>query len=231
MKKRFSSELAYLLGIALIALSSALMQRADFGMSMVVAPAYILHLKLSQVFPWYSFGVSEYLLQGALLILMILIVRRFKRGYLFSFVTAVLYGLILDGFVALLRFLPAGPIPARIVYFILGLLICAVGVALVFNTYIAPEVYELLVKEISDRYRFALGKVKTAYDLISCLCAVILSFVFFGFGNFVGVNIGTLICALLNGFLISRVSVFLGKHFEFADSLPLRPLFEGKRKT
>ncbi|MBQ4258488.1 MAG: hypothetical protein II713_05755 [Clostridia bacterium] len=231
MKKRFSSELAYLLGIALIALSSALMQRADFGMSMVVAPAYILHLKLSQVFPWYSFGVSEYLLQGALLILMILIVRRFKRGYLFSFVTAVLYGLILDGFVALLRFLPAGPILVRIVYFILGLLICAVGVALVFHTYIAPEVYELLVKEISDRYGLSLGKVKTAYDLISCLCAVILSFTFFGFGNFVGVNIGTLICALLNGFLISRVSVFLEKHFEFADRLPLRPLFEGKRKT
>lgn len=230
MKKRFSSELAYLLGIALIALSSALMQRADFGMSMVVAPAYILHLKLSQVFPWYSFGVSEYLLQGALLILMILIVRRFKRGYLFSFVTAVLYGLILDGFVALLRFLPAGPIPARIVYFILGLLICAVGVALVFNTYIAPEVYELLVKEISDRYGLSLGKVKTAYDLISCLCAVILSFAFFGFGNFVGVNIGTLICALLNGFLISRVSAFLGRHFEFSDSLPLRSFFEGKGK-
>ena len=56
MKKKFSTELAYLLGIAMIALSAALMQRANFGMSMVVAPAYILHLKLSQIWTWYSFS-------------------------------------------------------------------------------------------------------------------------------------------------------------------------------
>lgn len=226
MKKRFSSELAYILGIPMIALSAALMQRADFGMSMVVAPAYILHLKLSQTFPWYSFGVSEYFLQGFLLILMIMIVRRFKKGYLFSFVTAVFYGLILDGFVALLAPLPAGGIPGRILYFILGLLICAFGVALVFHTYIAPEVYELLVKEISGRYRLSIGRVKTGYDCISCIAAIVLSFAFFGFGKFVGVGIGTVICALLNGFLISRLSAFLERRFEFHDMFALRRFFD-----
>ena len=226
MKKRFSSELAYILGIPMIALSAALMQRADFGMSMVVAPAYILHLEFSRNFPWYTFGVSEYLFQGVLLILLVLIVRRFRKGYLFSFVTAVLYGLILDGFVALLAPLPAGGIPGRILYFILGLLICAFGVALVFHTYIAPEVYELLVKEISGRYRLSIGRVKTGYDCISCIAAIVLSFAFFGFGRFVGVGIGPVVCALLNGWLISRCSALLERKFEFYDTLPLRKLFE-----
>ena len=225
-KKRFSSELAYILGIVLIALATALMQRADFGMSMVVAPAYILHLKISQTVSWYSFGVSEYLLQGALLILLILIVRRFKKGYLFSFVTAVLYGLILDGFVALAALLPPGGIAGRIACFIAGLLICAFGVALVFHTYIAPEVYELLVKEISEKTKIATSKVKMGYDCISCVAGILLSFAFFGFGTFVGVNIGTVICALLNGFLIGRFSALLERHFEFVDSLPLRRFFE-----
>ena len=43
MKKRlFYTELAYLFGILAIALGTAFMERADFGMSMVVAPAYVL---------------------------------------------------------------------------------------------------------------------------------------------------------------------------------------------
>ena len=69
MKTRrvFYTELAYLLGILTLTLGTALMERANFGMSMVVAPAYILHLKLSQIFPWYSFGVSEYVLQAVVL--------------------------------------------------------------------------------------------------------------------------------------------------------------------
>ena len=225
-RKRFSSELAYFLGIVLIAMATALMQRADFGMSMVVAPAYILHLKISQTVSWYSFGVSEYLLQGALLILLILIVRRFKKGYLFSFVTAVFYGLILDGFVALSALLPPGGIAVRIACFIAGLLICACGVAFVLHTYIAPEVYELFVKEISDKMKIALGKVKTAYDCVSCLIGIIMSFAFFGFGTFVGVSYGTVICALVNGWLISRFSALLERRFEFYDLLPLRKYFD-----
>ena len=40
----FFTELAYVLGILALALGTALMERADFGVSMVVAPAYLLHL-------------------------------------------------------------------------------------------------------------------------------------------------------------------------------------------
>ena len=46
MKKTFYSEYAYIFGILFLALGTALMEKADFGMSMVVAPAYILHLKI-----------------------------------------------------------------------------------------------------------------------------------------------------------------------------------------
>jgi uncharacterized membrane protein YczE len=226
MKKKFSTELAYLLGIAMIALSAALMQRANFGMSMVVAPAYILHLKLSQTWTWYSFGVSEYLLQGVLLIVLCIVMRRFKKGYIFSFVTAVIYGLLLDGFIGLIAPLPLGGIAGRIVYYVLGLVICAAGVALVFHTYIAPEVYELFVKELSDKTGVATSKVKTIYDCVSCIIGIILSFLFFGFGRFEGVNIGTVICALVNGWMIGKAGKWLEKKFEFKDTLPLRKYFE-----
>ena len=46
-KKVFYTELSYILGLVIMAFAAAFTEKADFGMSMVVAPAYILHLKLS----------------------------------------------------------------------------------------------------------------------------------------------------------------------------------------
>ena len=70
--------------------------KSGFGVSMVVAPAYVLYLRISETLPWFTFGKSEYIFQGLLLILLGIAVRRFKWKYLLSFVTAFLYGNILD---------------------------------------------------------------------------------------------------------------------------------------
>ena len=48
MKKKFSNELAYLLGNIFVAIGVALMERADFGVSMVVAPAYLIYRKVQK---------------------------------------------------------------------------------------------------------------------------------------------------------------------------------------
>ena len=45
-KKFFYREWAYVFGLIIMAFASAFSEKAGFGMSMVVAPAYILHLKL-----------------------------------------------------------------------------------------------------------------------------------------------------------------------------------------
>lgn len=55
-KKVFYSELAYVFGMVVLALGTAMMERADFGMSMVVAPAYLVHLRILQAFPAFTFG-------------------------------------------------------------------------------------------------------------------------------------------------------------------------------
>ena len=225
-KKTFYTELAYVLGIVILALGAAFMERADFGMSMVVAPAYILHLKLSQIFPVYTFGMSEYVLQAVLLIVLSAVLRRFRITFLFSFVTAVLYGLTLDGCIALVGLLPEPALAGRTVCFLGGMLLCAAGVSLFFHTYISPEAYELFVKEIAARRAWNINKVKTVYDCVSCLVGIALSFAFFGLWHFEGVKLGTIFCALVNGFLISRCSSLLETWFSFRDALPLRKIFE-----
>ena len=40
MRRTFYTEAAYFIGLIMLALGTAFMERADFGMSMVVAPAY-----------------------------------------------------------------------------------------------------------------------------------------------------------------------------------------------
>ena len=95
-KRLLYSELAYFIGIFVLALGTALMEKADFGISMVVAPAYLIHLKVSEYIPFFSFGVSEYVFQAVLLIFLSLVMGKFKKSYLLSFATAFLYGTILD---------------------------------------------------------------------------------------------------------------------------------------
>ena len=225
-KRIFYAELAYALGIALLALGTALMERADFGMSMVVAPAYIVHRKLVQLLPWFSFGVAEFALQAVLLLVLSMLMGRFKRSYLFSFATAVLYGVVLDLCISAVALLPGTGTLVRLIFYGMGLLLCASGVALLFHSYISPEAYELFVKEIADKWRWKLGWVKTAYDCISCALGIALSFAFFGWGRFEGVKAGTILCALVNGALIGWIDRWLSASLEFQDGLKLRSLFE-----
>ncbi|MBQ5392090.1 MAG: hypothetical protein IIU44_06945 [Spirochaetales bacterium] len=225
MRKTFYTELAYVLGLIFVALGVAFMEKPDFGVSMVVAPAYILHLKISETYSFFTFGMAEYTLQAVLLIIMALVLRRFKLSYLFSFVTAVIYGFILDLCMLLVSYVPMENMALRITYYTLGMVLCSIGISLFFHTYIAPEVYELFVKEVSSKYGVEIHRFKTGYDICSCLIGVILSFIFFGFGVFRGVKWGTIICALINGTLIGLCSKFLEQRFEFKDGLGLRKYF------
>ena len=106
------------------------------------------------------------------------------------------------------------------------MVICAVGVALLFHTYIAPEAYELFVKELGRKTGREISRVKTVYDCCSCALGLILSFAFFGWGQFVGVKAGTIFCALVNGWLIGRCGRWLEGRFAFRDGMKLRKYFE-----
>lgn len=226
MKKTFYTEWAYAAGLVILALGTALMERANFGMSMVVAPAYLVHLKVSQVLPFFSFGMAEYMLQAVLLVALTLLMRRWKRAYLFSFVTAVIYGFALDGSIALMALVPGSGTAFRVVCYLLGMVLCSAGVAMLFRTYISPEAYELFVKELAQKHHLSISRVKTVYDCVSCAVGVALSFAFFGFGAFEGVKAGTIVCALVNGYLIGRLDALYGRCFEFRDGLALRKFFE-----
>lgn len=111
----------------------------------------------------------------------------------------------------------------RAVYYVVGMLFCAAGVSAMFRTYISPEVYELFVKEASAHFGVNINRFKTGYDCVSCLVGVAMSFLAFGLWHFEGVKWGTILCALVNGWIIGRFSAFYEKHWTFYDR------FDGRR--
>ena len=151
-----------------------------------------------------------------------LVMKRLKLSYLFSFITAMIYGTILDGAMALFALLPDGGFGLRVLWYSLGILSCTFGVALLFHTYMAPEAYELVVKELTVKTGKDISQIKTIYDCSSVVLCVVLSFAFFGFGKFVGINWGTAVGAVLNGFLIGRFSKLLEHFFEFKNKWSMR---------
>lgn len=225
MKRKFSSESAYVLGLLLIACGVMLMEKADFGVSMIVAPAYLLYRWLSPVWGFVTFGVAEYCVQAALLLFMMLLIRRFRVPYLFSIITTLLYGFVLDRFMQLGVLLPADALWQRLLYYVLGMLITAAGVSAMFHTYVPPESYELFVKEVSSHFHIDIHRFKTFYDIASCLVAVAMSFLVFGLWHFEGVKWGTFLCALINGRLIGCFSSFYERHWTFYDRFPWRRYF------
>lgn len=91
-KIKLHSETLYLFATVLLAFSVAMLTAADLGISMIVAPAYLLSLKTG----FLTFGQAEYVIQAGLFIVFCLMMRKCKAVYLSSFLTCLFYGAVLD---------------------------------------------------------------------------------------------------------------------------------------
>ncbi|MEE1114663.1 MAG: DUF6198 family protein [Eubacterium sp.] len=223
-------EAGYLIALVLMGFSVAMVAASNFGLSMIVAPAFELSLK----FPFLTFGQAEYVVQGLLLILMYLLIRKVRLIYLASFGTCFVYGLILDLWrFAVPAFNPSvvtpgsQPMPVRIAYYVVGTLLCTISVALFLRVYIYPEVYDLFVKVVSEHFHARFALFKTCFDLSFLALAVILSLTFFG--GIRGIGIGTVITAFVNGTLIGFFGKMIDRYCEVKPFFPkAKAVFAGK---
>lgn len=226
MKKvTLHSEVIYLAAIFILSFSSAMQAAANLGISMIIAPAYVV----SQKFNFLTFGQSEYLVQGILFIAFCIVMKGFKSIYLASFGTCIVYGMVLDMWRTVIpAFNPSitepGSMPMAVRIFMLcfGIIITAIAVALFFHSYLYPQVYDFFTREVSKRYKKDRTKFKIAFDTSCFVTAIVLSLLFFG--ELVGVGIGTLFMTLLNGRLIGFIDKKIAKYCE------VKPLFPKAEK-
>ena len=207
------SEAAYVMAILMLSFAVAILSVADFGLSMIVSPAYLLSLKTGKL----TFGQAEYVLQAALFIVFLIVMRKFKVVYLSSFITCLIYGFALDMWRKIPCFNPTVinsadiKIWIRALAFIGGVLLTSFSIALFYKTYFYPQVYDFFVKGVSLKYGIKTTKFKTAFDLTMLIISVAMSLIFFK--GFVGVKWGTLVMAAVNGTLIGWFLKLIDKFF------------------
>ncbi len=212
MKKiRISSEAVYFIAIAMLAFSVAMCACTNYGVSMIVAPAYILSLK----FPFLTFGQCEYIVQGLLFIVFCILMGKVKLVYFSSFITGLIYGAVLDFWRLVIphfnaNVTPPGSLPTamNIVYFALGMLLTSVSIALFYGIYLYPQVYDFFVKGISAKFGIDRTKFKMCFDAACLAVSFILTFALFG--GICGIGVGTVIITCFNGILIG----FFGRLFQ-----------------
>lgn len=217
MKKiTFYSELVYIVSLLILSFSVSMVSATDFGLSMIVSPSYLL----SQKFTFLTFGQAEYVVQGILFILLCILMKRIKAVYFCSFATGFVYGLLLDMWrIVIPHFNPEITVPGslplwiKIIYFILGMCLTSLSIAMCFRTYLYPQVYDFFVKGVCEKYSLDQGKFKVANDMVYLAVSVAMSLLMFG--KFVGVGIGTLVLALCNGVLIGFFGKVLDKIFVY----------------
>lgn len=213
--KKFSrsGELMWLFGVIFVAFGVAICSKADLGVSMIAAPAFVVQEFLQRFFPALTVGITEYLVQGLLLALLCLIIRRFRWRYLLAFAVSVIYGYTLDLFLWLMAPVSVDTVWLRWVMLIAGDVVTAFGVACFFRTYLPLQVYELFVAEFSARYGLDLGRVKWGFDLSLLAVSVVLALVLFGDtqsfnwsaiggASFHSIGLGTLVTTAINSPII-----------------------------
>ncbi|MDO4939742.1 MAG: DUF6198 family protein [Lachnospiraceae bacterium] len=196
----------WFLGNLFVGLGVCLATKSDFGLSMIAAPPYILHVWLRDSFPFFTQGTAEYVFEAIVLIITCIIVRKFRLRYLLSFGEAVVAGLFIDGW-----FLVFGgngaytSMTLRIIALILGLIMVALGVAFFFRTTLPLQTYELSVVEIARAYNLEQHRVKQVFDAVLLAVSLILSFALTG--KLTGIGISTVLAVLVN----ARIIQFTGR--------------------
>lgn len=220
-KIKIYSEIVYIIAQLGLTLAVAMMAAADFGVSMIVAPAYII----SQKFKFFTFGQWDYIIQGILFIVFCICMKKFKFTYFVSFITCVIYGTVLDVWRVIIPMLNPSVTPPgsmalwiRIFMFVVGELLTAFTVMLFFKTYIYPQVCDLFVKGIVEKYNLNQIKCKRIFDMCCLTLSIILTLILFK--DFVGIKWGTVIITLINGAIIGFFSKIYEKHFETIELFP-----------
>lgn len=210
-KINLRSVIFWIIGMIICPLGVAFSTKSGFGVSMIEAPVYVLHLKVSETFSWFTFGTSEYIVQGILLVILCVAIRHFHWRYLLSFVTAVLYGFVLDGWNALLAFWTNDTLPVRILCAIIGILLTAFAVACFFRTNLPQEVWELFVKELTEHYKLKMTKVKWIFDISLLTVGIVLMLIFFHEFRLNAIGIGTIVTTAVNAPIIGLFGKIIDK--------------------
>ncbi|MEG2669491.1 MAG: DUF6198 family protein, partial [Oscillospiraceae bacterium] len=154
--------------------------------------------------------------QGFLIVLLCILTRGIKLGYVLSFVIGVAYGYFMDFFNFLVKMLPDN-IFLNIIYYSIGFFALCIGMAMLLKCKLPVMPIDTFCRDMPGTINIQYKYFKTGFDLVCLAATVILSFIFLG--HLEGIGIGTVVSALLAGKIVSVIVEKLDQRYYFEPTL------------
>jgi len=219
--------LIFLLGLFVNSLGVSLITKANLGTSPISSIPYVLSLN----FP-FTLGNFTIFFSIFLIVLQLIILRKnFKLEHILQIPVSIIFGYFIDLTMILFSWVNPEAYIMKIVYLLIGCLILGVGVYMEVLADVVMLPGESFVRAIVLTWKTNFGTTKICFDVSMSVIAAVLSFVFAG--RLAGVREGTVIAALLVGFiarLIGKKLVFL-KDMIFPESVSAENENEAKEQT
>ena len=193
----------FFIGLYINSLGVALITKASLGTSPISSIPYVLSLN----FP-FTLGNFTIFFSLFLIFLQLLILRKnFKLEHFLQIPISVLFGYFIDWSMILLGFVNPHLYLMKLIYLLIGCLILGFGVYTEVLANVAMLPGESFVRAIVMTWHTEFGVTKICFDVSMTVIAGVLSFVFAG--KLDGVREGTIIAALLVGFIARLLGRFL----------------------
>ena len=193
-----------LVGLFVNGLGVSFITKAGLGTSPITSIPYTLSLSFTP-----TVGMFTLVFNIFLVILQVILLRRnFQLQNLLQLPIIALFSFFIDLTMSLLGFMQPETYAMKVVSLIVGCLILGFGVFMEMVANVAMLPGEATVRAVSDVFSTDFGKTKIAFDSSMTVIAAILSFIMFKHPD--GVREGTIVAAILVGFIARLFKKYIG---------------------
>lgn len=193
-----------LAGLFVNGLGVSFITKAGLGTSPITSIPYTLSLGFTP-----TVGMFTLVFNIFLIILQVILLRRnFQLQNLLQLPIIALFSFFIDLTMSLLGFMQSETYAMKVVSLIVGCLILGFGVFMEMVANVAMLPGEATVRAVSDVFSTDFGKTKIAFDSSMTVIAAILSFIMFK--HLDGVREGTIVAAILVGFIARLFKKYIG---------------------
>ena len=193
-----------LVGLFVNGLGVSFITKAGLGTSPITSIPYTLSLGFTP-----TVGMFTLVFNIFLVILQVILLRRnFQLQNLLQLPIIALFSFFIDLKMSLLGFMQPETYAMKVVSLIVGCLILGFGVFMEMVANVAMLPGEATVRAVSDVFSTDFGKTKIAFDSSMTVIAAILSFIMFK--HLDGVREGTIVAAILVGFIARLFKKYIG---------------------
>lgn len=193
-----------LAGLFVNGLGVSFITKAGLGTSPITSIPYTLSLGFTP-----TVGMFTLVFNIFLIILQVILLRRnFQLQNLLQLPIIALFSFFIDLTMSLLGFIQPETYVLKVISLVIGCLILGFGVFMEMVANVAMLPGEATVRAVSDVFSTDFGKTKIAFDSSMTVIAAILSFIMFR--HLDGVREGTIVAAILVGFIARLFKKYIG---------------------